>query len=65
VPDSYTELWEGHSIEFSVDALGNPEDNGVLVEGAPYAVEAICRCGHRWRLRGVTQITDIKEISRA
>lgn len=25
----------------------------------PAAVVAICQCGHRWKLRGVTQITNI------
>lgn len=27
--------------------------------GDAFAVDAVCSCGHRWRLRGIVQITNL------
>lgn len=60
IPSVYVEMWSGHTIEFYADAYGCPEGEGYLREGEPSHVEARCRCGYRWRLRGVTQITELR-----
>lgn len=61
LPSVYIEMWAGHTIEFDADENGRPEAEGYLREGEPHHVEARCRCGHMWRLRGVTQITELRE----
>ena len=58
-PSSYTELWNGHSIEFLVDENGLIEEDGNLEPGDPCCVFAECDCGHSWKLRGVSQITQL------
>lgn len=63
IPVSYIELWKNHAIEFDVNENGIVSSEGCLSDGYPYCVEAICReCGHRWRLRGVTQIVGVLEM---
>ena len=62
-PNCYLELWKGHSISFNVNDLGMIENEGYMEPGYPYCVVAECKCGHSWRLRGVLQITDLRERS--
>lgn len=58
----FSEIWDGHSIEFDADESERPEAEGVLCEGSPVKVIAHCaECGHAWRLRGVVQITELRE----
>ena len=58
-PTTYTEIWDG-TIQFDVDEHGVPEEKGNLEWGKPCSVEAECKCGHAWKLRGVTQITELR-----
>ena len=60
------EIWGSVSgeIPFELD-----RKNGVLTaldhdspQPHPVGVEAECECGHRWKLRGVGQITEFLEI---
>lgn len=60
-PDRYVEMWTGHSIDFPSATSGFPETTGYLSEGNPYKVFAVCNCGRKWTLRGVGQITDLRE----
>ena len=54
-----TELWRGHSVQFSYKD-GKIVGKGNLEVGDPYKVEAFCNdCNHEWRLKRVTQISDI------
>ena len=59
-PESYTEMWTNHAINFDAKC-GVPDEIGYLSDGHPYCVYANCECGHSWRLRGVSQITDLKK----
>ena len=59
-PYCLTELWNGHTIEFTITD-GEISQDGVQEVGFPCGVIANCKCGHFWRLRGITQITDIAE----
>ena len=52
------EIYHGHSITFECDGRTRSEE-GICSEGSPHHVEAKCRCGKQWRLRGVMQITDL------
>ena len=53
-----TELWKNHSIQWHLN--GETLGKGNAEPGDPYRVEAFCNeCNHEWRLRGVTQITDV------
>jgi hypothetical protein len=61
-PIEYIEVWRGHSIRFGIDDSGAPEERGNLHDGEPYSVEAECACGNRWKLKGVTQITDLEGL---
>lgn len=61
----YNESWTA-SIEFDADRNGWPivEPDQYAARncnaGDPVNVEAVCgRCGHYWKLRKVTQITDV------
>lgn len=53
------ELWMNHAAYF--DVINDRRFLvGGLSPGYPYCVEAHCgNCRHVWRLRGVTQITDL------
>ena len=54
-----SELWMNHSVRFIYDN-GEIIVDGNLEPGDPYRVEAFCEnCGHSWKLRNVTQVTDI------
>jgi hypothetical protein len=56
-PSYYIEHWEGLSIVFDA---GSFDSYGTLDPGNPYRVSAVCAdCGRVWRLRGVSQVTDI------
>lgn len=56
----FTELWKDHSIEF--DIVDGKLEGYSMEPGYPYKVEATCKeCGHSWRLRGITQITELKQ----
>ena len=60
LPSHYVEVWTGRTIEFDADENGVPGSVGALGEGTPTHVIAVCReCRHRWKLRGVNQITDL------
>lgn len=57
----YTEVWTGHVIDFDAGEDGEPEPTGFLNEGSPDHVQATCgKCHHKWKLRGVTQITELR-----
>jgi hypothetical protein len=60
-PDHYREIWTGHGITFAADEKGRPAREGILFEGNPYKVIAVCRCGKRWKLRGVKQIVELQQ----
>jgi hypothetical protein len=59
-PYSFIENWSG-TLEFGVDANGEPEEEGILNPGSPLSVDGTCECGHRWTLRGITQITELRQ----
>jgi len=61
IPIYYTELWKNSTIEFTV-LESQIEEEGICSPGQPYGVEAQCDCGHRWKLKKITQITDLKGI---
>lgn len=55
------EFWKNHSIEFQQLDSGKVEREGILQNGSPYMVQAFCmRCRRRWKLRGVTQISELE-----
>lgn len=58
----YIEIWIGHSVEFCLNESINGEfPHGNLEPGDPDHVEGHCdNCGHIWRLRGVSQISDLQ-----
>lgn len=59
-PISYNEVWLGASILFyAPNADGVPTQSEDGDRGDPHHVEARCSCGRTWRLRGVTQITEL------
>lgn len=54
------EIWDGAALIF------NQRDDGLIeTEGwtsnksNPTSVNGNCKCGHKWKIRGVTQIIDI------
>ena len=57
-PFALDEVWENHNIQFAY-ADGKRGREGWLGEGSPVAVVARCECGYAWRLRGITQITEL------
>jgi hypothetical protein len=60
-PTQYIEYWAGFCISFDVTPEGLPEEEGWMTnDGNPYRVSAKCQCGHIWNLRGVLQITDLR-----
>ncbi len=60
--DCYTEWWKDHSIDFYTNVEGNLGEGLLQQTGDPYCVEATCsKCGYKWRLRGVVQITDLTQ----
>lgn len=60
-PSQYIEVWTEHTIAFDVDDNGRPEQEGWTDDGQPSHVIACCSsCRHKWRLRGVLQITELR-----
>jgi hypothetical protein len=59
-PTSYLEMWTAHGIQFDADDQGVPDAEGYMVDGNPDYVQANCDCGHSWRLRGISQITELR-----
>lgn len=56
-----TELWKNHSVQFYYKN-GEIVGKGNLEPGDPYKVEAFCNdCSHEWRLKGITQISDVSQ----
>lgn len=58
------EVWTEHYIVFETTERGlwDGKDGQLKTSGRPDHVVGVCHsCGHRWRLRGVRQIYDIKE----
>ena len=54
-PSVYREFYSG----FFAAEEGSRTAIGYHSEGMPCSVMAVCDCGHKWRLRGVRQITDL------
>jgi hypothetical protein len=61
-PEYYREFIE-YCAEFNVDENGWPENEGNHSEGDYFKLEAFCRCGHAWRIRGASQITDVQALA--
>ena len=59
-PDHYREFYSKMGTEFDARSDGTPEPVGFHFEGLPRSVLAVCGQGHHWRLRGVSQITDLR-----
>ncbi len=59
-PDRYEEVWSRHGIQFPADERGRPAKEGLLYEGDPVKVVAVCRCGKEWTVRGVRQIDGLE-----
>jgi hypothetical protein len=58
-PKMLTEEWTGSGIQREV-INGMLDDVGEKFYGRPCGVNARCsNCDHGWRLRGVTQITEV------
>lgn len=55
------ELWNGGGLHFDQNDDGSISDKGIVSEGGPVGVEGIClSCGHIWKIRGVSQITELQ-----
>ena len=61
-PLLFREIWTSFGIEFYVADDGTAELEGCKTDGVPDNVEAECNCGHCWRVRGVTQITELQPV---
>ncbi len=61
LPVRYVEVLAEFTTTFEAKQDGRPEEEGWHSEGYPTHVLAYCVCKHRWRLRGVLQITDLSE----
>jgi hypothetical protein len=60
-PRQIVEYIVGASV-FDVLEDGAVRDGeGIHEPGGYFKVEAKCGCGHRWRLKGVTQVTDLDD----
>lgn len=65
-PTYLMEVWNNGTIIFDTDENGLWDGNDGIIEPPSTIshVEGFCSyCGHLWRLRGVTQIIDIKKAS--
>jgi len=60
-PIAYIEILSGSNTTFSVYD-GVLQYEGDHEYGLPYCVHAECACGYTWRLRGVLQITALREV---
>ena len=61
IPESFMEFWKNHTISFGVTD-GKVDEMGYLDVGEPDYVEANCTCGHYWKLKGISQITEVHKI---
>lgn len=62
-PNEYREVWDKAGISFDADEAGRPADEGYAYEGYPTSVLASCgKCSWCWKLKGVTQITEVREL---
>ena len=63
IPHEFREVWSGQGLSFHSDAEGKPTYEGYRTEGTPTDVIASClTCGNTWRLRGITQISEVREL---
>lgn len=60
MPTTFDEHWDAHTIQFQMGRDGVIEEHGDLNPGDPTSVKALCDCGHKWKLKGVRQITDLR-----
>lgn len=60
-PIEYKELTTG-AVVWEVNAEGYPTEIIDEVQGDVEYVRALCSCGHEWRLRGIRQITDVRDL---
>lgn len=65
LPIALVEIWNGRELCFDVDEYGNLSEGYEGHPGDPDRVEAICKCGHHWKLRGVIQIGTEVESKKA
>lgn len=57
------EVWQGNYITFNYED-GKITGKGNLEAGNPTKVVACCNnCSKEWKIKGVTQITDLKDES--
>jgi len=61
LPTYYTEFFKDHSIGYFTDIDGEVygEQTVSMHPGDPYCVYAHCECGYKWKLKGISQITDV------
>ena len=57
-PTQLVERWDGFTSSFDYDGERRSVE-GYHDEGAPTAVHAHCGCGHRWCIKGITQVTEL------
>lgn len=57
-PDHYNEYWSGEIWQFDVNN-GVVNKSGYTTPADPIYVLAVCKCGNEWRVKGISQITDI------
>ena len=59
--DTFTEHWRGQGIDFeaTVDGFADMDDAAQHSTGDPYKVTARCTHGHRWRVKGAFQISEL------
>ena len=56
------EIWNGSSISFMLEGMMVDLNDGYKAYGYPVRVEAKCTdCEHQWKLRNITQITDLEK----
>lgn len=58
LPKSYTETSEAFQV-FEANADGVPDPEGYNSHGDIVRIVAACACGHKWRPRGISQVTQI------
>ena len=58
------EVWDGNVVQFEQRTDGSISAEGTLLQTSdPVKVRGICKCGHRWTLRGVAQIADLRKMA--
>lgn len=61
LPFMLKEIWEEHTIDFDIDVEGNISKEGVCMPGYPNGIIAHCDCGHKWKLRKIIQINELRD----